>query len=359
MDDKLRLYIADMGMVTPLGPNALATAAAVRAGISAYRLSDHYTLEDEPVTMTAVPKGLIDGIEAEIEEGDRFNARHDRIIKLALFALRAAMARHQATQALPLLLAMPEGDQDNEGLTSLVRNLAGNCNPWITTPMCRTLHGGRAAGIEAIDFAFRYLYELPTPFILTGGSDSYDDPVLLRPYIEADRLLAPGNKDGFAPGEGACFLLLTRHPELAQMRDGHIIALHPPGIASEPGHLGSETPYRGEGLDQAFKQALANYGKGNIHTIYSSMNGENHWAKEYGVAYTRSHTAFLDPVRIEHPADCLGDLGAATAPALIALAAEDLFKRPEVAAHLVYSSSDGAKRGAVVVEKVPVTAHRS
>lgn len=55
---------------------------------------------------------------------------------------------------------------------------------------------------------------------------------------------------------------------------------------------------------------------------------------------------------MEHPADCYGDLGAATAIALIALAAEHLYKHKSAKKHLVYSSSDSAKRGAIVVEKI-------
>ena len=82
------------------------------------------------------------------------------------------------------------------------------------------------------------------------------------------------------------------------------------------------------------------------------MNGENHWAKEYGVAFLRNRKAFKDPVCVEHPADCYGDIGSATATALISLAAENLFKNDLAQAHLVYSSSDTAKRGAIVLKKI-------
>jgi hypothetical protein len=44
---------------------------------------------------------------------------------------------------------------------------------------------------------------------------------------------------------------------------------------------------------------------------------------------------------------------------LIAVAAEHLFSQPKARAHLVYSSSDTAKRGAVVVEKIPAMAMNS
>ncbi len=145
---------------------------------------------------------------------------------------------------------------------------------------------------------------------------------------------------------------MTRHPELAEQRNGFVIALHSPGMSEEDGHLYSDASYRGDGLDQAFKKALLNQSEQSIHSIYSSMNGENHWAKEYGVAFLRNKEKFIEKVNIEHPADCYGDIGAATATALITLAAERLHKSKQAQKHLVYSSSDFGSRGAIVVEKI-------
>ena len=352
------LYIAGLGMITPVGANSAMTAASVNAGISGYAQSNYYAKNGELITMAAVPNQVFTDIDATLDEGRRYAHCHDRILKMAIIALRQACAQHTTQHSVPLVLAMPEpeGQIDIGGLVSLIHTLEQNCAPWVTSPQTRTIHSGRAAGMEAIEFAFRYLYDLPDDFILIGASDSHQDNTRLEPLINADRLLAPGNIDGFAPGEAACFLLLTRHPALAMERNGQIIALTPPGIAKEPGHLGSEAPYRGDGLDQAIKHALINHQQPNIHTIYSSMNGEHHWAKEYGVALMRNKKSFIDKVKTEHPADIFGDLGAATAPTLIALAAEALFKNKNAHAHLVYSSSDSATRGAIVVEKVTIAA---
>lgn len=352
MSETPKLYIAGMGMVTPVGGNVAMTAAAVNAGISAYKSSYFTTKEDEKITMARVPDEMIGTFEGEIDYGGRFNPRHDRITRIAILALQQICAQCSTEQAVPLILAMPEIKTDNEDLGSFVQNLANNLSPWIDPAMSRTIHSGRASGMEAIDFAFQYLHGPLYPYILIGGSDSHEDSSRLMPLDKDKRLLTVGAADAFAPGEAASFLLLTPHIEMAQQRNGHVIALSPPGITDEAGHLFSEEPYRGDGLDQAFKQALINEPEQSIHSIYSSMNGENHWAKEYGVAFLRNRKMFKDPVRTEHPADCYGDLGSATATTLIALAAEHLFKSTKAHAHLVYSSSDTAKRGAIVVEKL-------
>ncbi len=347
-----KLYIAGMGMITPVGGNVTMTAAAINAGISAYQASHFESTTGEKITMARVPDEMIGMFEGEIDEGSCFNPRHDRVTRLAILALQQACANHTTEQAVPLILAMPDIKTDSEGLSSLVGNIVKHLQPWVDPKISRSLHSGRASGLEAIDFIFQYLYNTQYPYFLVGGSDSHEDDSQLIPLERDNRLLTLGASDAFAPGEAASFLLLTPHIELAQQQNGQISALSRPGIADEPGHLFSEEPYRGEGLDAAFKKALMNQSQYSIHSIYSSMNGENHWAKEYGVAYLRNRKVFHDPVRIEHPADCYGDVGSATATTLIALAAQHLFKNSKAQAHLVYSSSDTAKRGAIVVEKL-------
>lgn len=349
-----RLYIAGMGMITPLGPNVATTVAAVNAGVSAYQQSRYYAANGDAITMAEVPAEIFDGFEAEIDEGESYNEQYDHMIKMAIVALEETCRNQPIEQPIPLVLAMPELDISPAIKHSLlIRNLAKNCARWISPALTRVCHSGRAAGVESIEFAFKYLCDRYDR-ILVGGSDSHSDYARLTPLDDMGRLLTVGSADSFAPGEAASFLLLTRHPELAQVRNGQIIALHQPGIAEEPGHLFSKETYHGDGLDQAVKKALIQQSGQSIHSIYSSMNGESHWAKEYGVAYLRNKAAFADPVRFEHPADCYGDLGAATATTLISLAAEHLHKNKNVFKHLVYSSSDAAMRAALVVEKIAI-----
>jgi 3-oxoacyl-[acyl-carrier-protein] synthase I len=347
-----KLYIAGMGMVTPVGGNVAMTATAVAARISAYKGSAFATDAGKQITMARVPDEIFADFEGEIDEGERFNPRHDRVTRMAILALQQACAQSTTEQAVPLILAMPEVTTDSEGLSSWVANIANNLKPWVDPAIIRSIYSGRASGMEAIDFVFQYLYGTEYPYVLVGGSDSHEDFSRLMPLERDGRLLTVGAADAFAPGEAASFLLLTPHLDLAQQRNGQVIALSPPGISDETGHLFSEEPYRGDGLDKAFKKALINQPEKSIHSIYSSMNGENHWAKEYGVAFLRNRKIFKDPIHLEHPADCYGDLGSATATTLIALATEHLFKSTKAQIHLVYSSSDTAKRGAIVLEKL-------
>lgn len=352
MSELPKLYIAGMGMITPVGANTDMTVAAVDAGLSAYQISDFYNNKNKPIKMSLVPNVIFDAFEAELEEGDRFNERHDRIIKMAILAIREACSRHKVDQPVPLLFAMPEEqDEDIDEYSPLFENLEKNCSPWISKKLCRSFYSGRAAGMEAIAFAFRYLYEQAYDYILIGGSDSYKDDYRLAPFIADNRILSVDDSDGFVPGEAASFLLLTNRPELAMEDNGNMIVLNPPGIASEKGHLGSAEPYRGEGLDQAFKNAFSQDRREKISHIFSSMNGEHHWAKELGIATVRNKSALYHDVQIQHPADIFGDTGAATSTMLICLAAKSLLSDKNAKSNLVYSSSDHEKRAALILEK--------
>src|SRR5690606_40450431 len=54
----------------------------------------------------------------------------------------------------------------------LIRNLAEQCSTLVHSALTRACHSGRAAGMEAIAFAFRYLLD-SQDYILVGGSDSF------------------------------------------------------------------------------------------------------------------------------------------------------------------------------------------
>ena len=53
------LYLAATGMITPVGFDAVSTAAAVRAGIGEHRLTDYRNKVLEPMIMALVPDAAL------------------------------------------------------------------------------------------------------------------------------------------------------------------------------------------------------------------------------------------------------------------------------------------------------------
>jgi 3-oxoacyl-[acyl-carrier-protein] synthase-1 len=159
--------------------------------------------------------------------------------------------------------------------------------------------------------------------------------------------------DGFVPGEGAGMLLLATEQAVNTYGLSPIGVISLPGIAVESGHRYSEQPYRGDGLADAFSLALENCPNQIIQTILASLNGENLGAKEYGVAVVRNKEKLAEDFRLEHPADCFGDIGAAFAPVLTGIACIGMLKGYLKGPALVYSSSDIEWRGACCVNGKP------
>lgn len=361
-----KAYIAGIGMITSIGADLPATAAAVNAEISGYQLSSFFNKQGQPMTLATVPTEVFSLVEIEIETETwaYYSAQYDHIIKMAVMALsealRSAADKQFIKHPIPLILALPEAHEQKNyiPIDLLIHNLLQQAHLPLKKEWIHCLPTGRAAGIQGVEVALSTLYEQGYDQVLIGGSDSYWNGARLEVLDQDERILASNRIDGFAPGEGAGFLLLSRHPQQALSHNHSVTALSAPGVSEEPGHIyaSEDKIYRGDGLDQAFKGALNDHSDTGIRHIYASMNGEHYWAKECGVALMRSQTHFQEPISIIHPADCYGDLGAAAGTALIGLAAQHLLtKQQGSATHLVYSSSDGPLRAAVGIEKIITT----
>ncbi|RZA08897.1 MAG: hypothetical protein EOO68_01480 [Moraxellaceae bacterium] len=354
-------YIAGMGMVSPLGGTMAQTYAAIKANISGYASSDYFTRAFEPVTLAKIPDDFFTANDDHINCLTYAN----KLEVMALQAIRDACGQCSFDAVVPTLLALPDFAENTQPLligdfNNLAQAIVQQCAPWVDAKFFRSLSGGRVGGFEALDFAYKYLVEGAQDYILIGAADSHMHLQRLDDLENDNRLLSALNSDAFIPGEGACFILLTTRIEFAMQHQGCVVAVHRPGLADEQGHLNSDRPCLGQGLDTAFKMALQQYiqkspATGKISALYSSINGERYWAKELGVARLRNQAAFINSAQLHHPADCVGDLGAATATELMALAAMDLLKSPESAAVMVTSSSDFSRRAAVVLERVALS----
>jgi 3-oxoacyl-[acyl-carrier-protein] synthase I len=206
---------------------------------------------------------------------------------------------------------------------------------------------GRAGGLRALARAVDWL-QAGHPFVIAGGVDTFRDLYVLGTLDMEQRLKSDVNLDGFIPSEGAAFLLLARSdaPDAGTTRP--LATLSGFGAGVETGHMYSDQPYRGDGLAALLTATFAG-GAGPVGDVYSSMNGESHWAKEWGVAFMRNRARFAEDHGMHHPADCQGDTGAAAGPLMVGLAVLGVREGYRRAPTLVYASSDRGERAAVIV----------
>lgn len=342
-----KVYLVASGMLTPVGYDSVSTAAAVRAGVSAYANSAHYNKNRQAMRMALIPDDALPPLNPALESNSGLTARQRRLLRIATPALQNLVSTLPLKEPPALFLALPEvlPGLPAAAPAKFFDHLILQTEVPIDKSVSRIFSRGRAGGVEIIDLAFNYLQSSGNDVVVVGGIDTYLDHVLLGSLDREDRILAENSSDGFAPGEAAGFLMLVSENVAQSFPEKIKAQLFMPGLASEQGHRYSEHPYRGDGLSAAFQKAIAQADGTPIHTIYSSLNGESFGVKEYGVALIRNKAAFTENVVVEHPADCFGDIGAAFAPVMIGMLAEH-----GKGSFLVYCSSDCAPRGSVVVK---------
>ncbi len=335
--------IIAMGMITPVGANAEMTAAAIRSNISSYQESEILNRKLNPMILARVPCDALPELDEELAlQG--LSSRQKRMLRLATPAMQ--QLEEKLTKPVPLMLCGPEKLPGRRSIVSdkFLKQFVMQTKANIDLENSYVFPQGRASSMYALEAAIQILESGKHPQVLIGGVDSYLDLQLLASFDKDDRILAEGVMDGFAPGEAAAFLLLKLADSASSVK------LYPPGIADEPGHRYSSEPYKGDGLSKAVAEAISNAPEINIKTIFASFNGENFNAKEWGVASIRNQKFIDNDFDIIHPADCYGDIGAATGPVLMALASIGMLKGYYKKPALIFASSEIQQRAAICIK---------
>jgi len=342
-----------VGMVTPLGLDGPSSAAAVRGGLSRRQASPVFDRSFEPMTMSLLPEDALPPLAEALAGRAGTTAAHCRMLRLAAPALAQAAAPAAAAAPPPaLFLALPEvrpGAPDPVGATFLA-DLAVQAE--LPAPLPGTLfRQGGAGALFALSGALQALSAGRAELALVGGVDSFLDLRRLAELDAEQRILGEQVMDGFVPGEAAAVLLLGRPGAGRRLGLPALARVAGVGLGAEKGHRYSSEPYRGDGLDGAFQALFGALPQGlpRVETVYAGFNGEGLPAKEWGVAFLRSSARFAPELQIEHPADCLGDVGAASGAVMLGLAALGLRQGKLRGPCLLWCTSDREPRAAALL----------
>jgi 3-oxoacyl-[acyl-carrier-protein] synthase I len=338
-------------MMTAVGLSSEETTASVRSGTMRFESSSFRDKRFQPFTLAEVPEDGLPPLEAELDDHAGLTSRESRMLRLATAPLGECVAPLGTRWRPPLCLALPETEtrrplDRSRFLRLLARQTAGAFDP----ERSDASHAGRAGGIVAIGQAVAAIQGGQAEFMIAGGIDTYRDLYVLGTLDMEQRVKSQSNLDGFIPGEGAAFILMTSAAAAARHGLPALARLSSAAVGFEGGHLYSSDPYRGDGLAATVRQLVAaGIVEAPMAEVYSSMNGESHWAKEWGVTQIRVRPAFDPGHRVHHPADCVGDVGAAVGPLLVGLAAHGIARGYRRSPSLAYASSDRGTRAAVVL----------
>ena len=341
---KSSICIVGVGAVTSVGLSAPATAAAVRGGISGF--AEHPFMIDrqgEPIIVASVlnigattsgPNHLCD-----------LTARALREAALPLEPHCCDAGRIATFVGLPPQRPGRAADLESR-LVDALRQIAG-----ISSVEC--IATGHSAGLMALEAVSRNVVANPTGLYLAGGVDSYLEPETMDWLEGNDQLHGGPNAFGFMPGEAAGFCLVCSE-QVAQRFDLPVLArLWTGATAREENLIKTDTVCLGKGLTEVFRKVFAQLPATTerIDHIICDMNGEPYRADEYGFSIARLSQRFEDASAFIAPADCWGDVGAASGPLfvnLVVAAGQRGYAKARY--NLVWTSSESGERSAAILQ---------
>jgi 3-oxoacyl-[acyl-carrier-protein] synthase-1 len=345
---KSLICIVGVGAVTAVGLTAPSAAAAVRAGIAGF--GEHPFMIDrqgEPMIVAMVPN-LGNGSSG----GDRFG-------QLAAQALREALLpveRHRRDLgSIAMFVGLPP--QRPGRPAELERQMVETLGRVGGTGSVECISTGHSAGLMALEAAARKVTANPSGFYLAGGVDSYLQPETLEWLEGNDQLHGGPNAYGFLPGEAAGFCLLCSQQAAERFHLRVIARVWTAATAREKNLIKTDTVCLGKGLTEVFQKVFAELSSPAEkidHTI-CDMNGETYRADEYGFAVSRLSTRFVNASGFVAPADCWGDVGAASGPLFVNLVVAAGQRGYANARHnLLWTSSESGERSAVILQQEKV-----
>jgi 3-oxoacyl-[acyl-carrier-protein] synthase-1 len=283
----------------------------------------------------------------------------ERLLALAESALREALAPLSAARVpqlrLPVYLGLPEL---RPGFTAqhaeIVRaGLARYEGLPAEFSHVTILTEGHAAGLSALAMAKGQLQQGAFEACLVGGVDTYFHPDTME-WLDSNRqLVGSVSRSGFIPGEGAGFCLLLTEPARHRLGLRALARVLSVAVGKETKLIKTTNMCLGEGLSTTVRHAVSglNQVTERINEVICDINGERYRSEEWGFVCLRLGEYFDDPTAYLSPAECWGDMGAASGPLFAMLAcqaaARGYSKGPRT---LFWASSEGGIRGTAVLE---------
>lgn len=344
------IVITGVGMVSAIGNDWEQSCAAHRAGVNQFLAYEDFCPENEemdfnePEPLVAARAALIG---TQMEE-----LRAPRLIVPALQDLinNSDMTREMFDSTIVLTAVSPGvGAGREEKLLKAyrqeIRKLSLNCSA-----KRKMIRAGNTAFAEMLMAAKRLLESGQCEACILLAVDSLNSFETLKHLDQIERIKSKKSPNGLIPGESAVAIFVET--EAHALARNAVVKATVSAIAGavELNTSTSDKPSSGLGLSNAVRQACQQAGELKPKWLACDLNGETYRAYEWGMTQVKTNDILSGLSVVWHPADCFGDVGAATGGLLIALVlkAFELEYAPAKEC-LVLCSDDEGKRAAIVV----------
>lgn len=357
----------------PAPPLALVACGAVNGlGFDAHQTWAFWRAEASPIAESPFRDGA--GERASMIAARTLPPRLQGGRRLALLGSEALAQLEPALAALKpervaLLASISErhagGAEPGGGRTELEATWGRWLEALAGQAAARVLPRGQGGFAAALQEAGAALAHGSVDAVIVGGADSYWDGGVVQELIEEERLFTGENLDGFIPGEGAAFALLTLDAAARQARLPVKLRVLAAALEREtaPGH--GSAPARAEALGRALRTAAAAVrarDAARVDWLLGDVTNEGWRAHELQLALPRAlapggldggkgYRELVKPgARVDMLPLRFGALGAATLPTALVVASEAFARGDPVATHcLAFASSLGPARSALLL----------
>jgi 3-oxoacyl-[acyl-carrier-protein] synthase-1 len=329
------------GMVTAVGFNYESSCAAIRAGVKGFKKVNLWDAQNGQYLM---------GAKVDLPHWWEGVGKLAELVAPAIWQCLDA-AGTETPESIPILLGVAPADRPcrprrlNEDILDEIEwrlNLPHH-------PQSGVFPVGNASGLFALAEA-RYLLERGSAnFCVVAGVDSFLRQGTVEAYMNQGRVMTKSNSNGFFPGEAGCAVLIG--PQGCGWQGE--LKVRGIGFGNETAIVASHEPLRGAGQIEACRSALAESGVA-MHEIayrHTDLNGEHYKFKEAALAQGRLLRQRVERQDIWHPAECVGEIGAAHVPCVLAASfyagQKGFAPGPRCLCHF---SGDGPERAACVAE---------
>lgn len=338
---RVALHVAGVGMVTAVGDDTNSTIVALAAGARRIRRAQTVDAAGERITGAfAFP----------------VRADHEGIARASVLAWPAIMecmdglAAPRGPSAVLVCTPLPWGPRSGkEGSTS---TSAHDAWPVVLDALALEIEArgvtvpeslrilvrrGHASGILALRTAAQLFERGQAAQAFIVGLDTHGEPATLEHLDKLGLLRSRRTPKGFVPGEAASVVCVR--PANGREKG--------PSVRSLAVEVETRSPPETRSMIATIEQALDAWGgdAAQISAVAIDLNGEEDRQREWCAAATQTlYKKHATPV-IVHPADRIGDVGAASVPLLVGLVVS---AQPTGPTLVVASSRDGLRGAAIV-----------
>lgn len=340
-----RFHLVPLSARTSVGATAEATAAAIRAGIS--RIAEH------PFLLDVLGNPLLCGREPTLPAKQLGTSRMATLLDLSLGQVFAKIPALAATGArVPVWLALPT---PRPGFTEAdARAVAAHLATQLSCPV-QPIAEGHAAGMLALHAACDAITTGHIDLALVGAVDSYLSVDTLAWLDHQRRLMRPGVRGGFPPGEGSAFIAIASDDGLRRHGLPSHVRIAGVAMAKETASELSDEGLQGQALTEVITDVAGSFpdARSRFDDVYADINDERARTTDLAFALLRCGALFRDGSQYVSTVESVGELGAVTPVLHGILGARSQargYARGSCA--LILGSSWNGIRGAILLERL-------